>query len=162
MIINIEQDYKGQRVYKAFTLEWTEIFLESLKKTKKDVKNSKRLDLTELSIIYINEAKMQTLNKKYRGFNKPTDVLSFKGDDLFSLGEVLLCQEQMKLKAMKTDLNLKFYTQFIICHSVLHLLGYSHDTVKTEDEMLSLQNVVLKRTAKKLAPKYKNEFDISL
>ncbi len=162
MIIHIEQDYRGQRVYKSFTTQWTQMFLDVLKKSKKDIKNIKRLELSELSIVYIDEAKMKTLNKKYRGFSKSTDVLSFKGDDLFSLGEVLLCQEQMKLKTVNTDLSLKLYTQFIICHSVLHLLGYRHDTVKTEDEMLSMQNLMLKKIAKKLAPKYKNEFDISL
>lgn len=162
MNIHIHSSYKGQRLFKNFTQTWTLSFLKELKK-EKSLKNKGLLKSMEVSLVYVEPKVIKGLNRKYRLKNKPTDVLSFSGDGFVSLGEVILCQEELKKKSASSSLSLKLFSQLMICHSILHLFGYTHeDSAHSEREMLSLQNKVLKRVAAKLAPEYKNEFDISL
>lgn len=46
-----------------------------------------------LSLAFVSKTEMQKLNKKFRGENKPTDVLSFEG-----INEVVICPEVVKEK----------------------------------------------------------------
>jgi probable rRNA maturation factor len=161
MDIHIIPAFKGQRLFRDFTDQWTRLFLKELNK-EKSLKNRALLDCREVSIVFVKAREIKKLNKEYRGKNKVTDVLSFSGDGFISLGEIILCQEELKKKSRASNLNLKHFSQFMICHSLLHLLGYTHeDSLASEKEMLSLQNKMLKRVASKLAPERKNEFDIS-
>ena len=162
MNIYIHPSYKGQRVFKDFTQEWVGVFLSELKKEKK-LKNRNLLKAMEVSLIYLKPSVVKKLNKKYRGKNKATDVLSFSGDGLVSLGEIILCQEELKNKSDHSHLNLKLFSQMIICHGLLHLFGYTHkDSTSFEIEMIRLQNKLLRKVALNLAPNYKNDFDIFL
>ncbi len=77
----------------------------------------------EVDIKIVSKDEIQSLNKKYRHLNKPTDVLSFplfdkppqKSDEMILLGDIVICPE------MAADDIL-----FLIKHSTLHLLGYHH------------------------------------
>ena len=162
MDVYIYSSYKGQRVFKDFTSLWIKTFLNELKNEKK-LKNKSFLKSEEITVFYVKPSVIKKLNKDYRGKNKVTDVLSFTGDGVISLGEIIVCQEELKRKSEQTTLNLRLYSQFMISHSLLHLLGYTHeDSVRSEKEMMTLQNKLLRRVASKLAPSRKNEFDISL
>ena len=162
MNVHIHSSYKGQYLFRDFTKQWTLTFLKELKK-ERVLKNKSLLKSKEVSLVYVEPRVIKKLNKEYRLKDKATDVLSFSGDGFFSLGEVILCQEELKKKSYQSNLNLKLFSQFMICHSLLHLFDYTHkDTIKSELEMITLQNKVLRRVAEKLAPDYKNEFDISL
>ena len=162
MNVYIQSCHKGQRLFRGFTEQWTLAFLKELQKERR-LKNKNLLNSMEVSLVYVEPKVIKRLNKKYRSKNKVTDVLSFAGDGLVSLGEVILCQEELKRKSYQSNLNLKLFSQLMICHSLLHLFDYTHeDSMKSELEMLSLQNKVLKRVAEKMAPNYKNEFDLSL
>lgn len=84
--------------------------------------------------------RMRALNKKFRGKNKDTNVLSFVTPEDFiggPLGEVYL--NPIFIKKNRQDLDL------MLVHGVLHILGYDHikksDKIKMEakeDELLSL------------------------
>jgi len=56
------------------------------------LKKEKRLD-KDLSIALVGSERMRELNKKYRGKNLATDVLSFQYGDS---GEVVICLPQVK------------------------------------------------------------------
>jgi len=160
MKIYIQQAHRGQRVFKDFTEAWVQCFLKELKKNN-SLKNREFLNLQEVSLVYLDSKAIKLLNKKYRNKNKATDVLSFFGDGFVSLGEVILCQEELKKKANQSSLNLKIFTQLMICHSLLHLFGYTHeDSLESEEEMLSIQNKTLKKVASKLAPLNKNMLEV--
>lgn len=162
MNIYIHQAYKGQRVFKDYTILWLECFFSELKKNR-NLKNKELLNLQELSLVYVDSKTIKKLNKDYRGKNRPTDVLSFSGDGFISLGEIIICQEVLKEKTKNSHLPLKLFTQLMICHSSLHLLGYTHeDSRASEDEMITLQNKTLKKVASKLSVEHKNQFEISL
>lgn len=88
-----------------------------------------------LSIAFIGEKRMKSLNKKYRNKNKATDVLAFSGDSLpvnlniknRSLGEIVICFQEIKKNAKKFKTDFKKELKRILIHGVLHLLGYDHE-----------------------------------
>lgn len=75
---------------------------------------------TDLSIALVGQKRIRELNKKYRGKDKATDVLSF------SYGEIVICLD----KVAKGEL------ARVLIHGILHLLGFGHDKSK-EDYYLS-------------------------
>ncbi|OQX01020.1 rRNA maturation RNase YbeY [Candidatus Parcubacteria bacterium A4] len=78
-----------------------------------------------ISVAFINSKKMRELNRKYRKKDKPTDVLSFFAGEKDSLGEIIICPEEVMGKR-----------ELISCliHGVLHLLGYDHEKNKKQAE----------------------------
>lgn len=150
---------KGLRVYESFSADWVKLFIKEAKALK--VKNAERLNFKELTLVYVSKAKIKTMNSQYRGKSKPTDILSFSGDGVFSLGDLVICLDVVKEKAKVSNLSQKLYLQLLISHGILHLLDYDHERSLEEDQlMFSIQNKIIKRVAKKLAPEAKSDFDI--
>lgn len=75
-----------------------------------------------ISIAFVAKSEMQKLNKKFRGKDKPTDVLSFEG-----INEVVICPEAVK----ENKEMLK-----VLIHGILHLCGYDHEKSKKEAERM--------------------------
>jgi probable rRNA maturation factor len=80
------------------------------------------------SIVFISDEKMRAYNRDFRGFDKPTDVLSFRGDPAY-WGDILISAETAYNQARKSS-TLSFETniQRLILHGMLHLMGYDHET----------------------------------
>ena len=80
------------------------------------------------SVVFITDEMMRDYNRRYRGFDKPTDVLSFRGDEGY-LGDILISSETAYNQARKSS-TLSFETnlQRLILHGLLHLIGYDHET----------------------------------
>lgn len=86
------------------------------------------------------------LNKKYRGIDDPTDVLSFdltdEGDDL--LGDVLIAPAVAERQAAEHGNDLNGELNLLLTHGILHILGYDHDTeeraIRMETRELQLLN----------------------
>jgi len=84
-----------------------------------------------LSIAYISKAQARAINKKYRGKDKPTNILSFPFST--SEGEMLLCKdlikEEVKNKEEKVEgRNYAEWLRFLVIHGLLHLKGYVHSS----------------------------------
>lgn len=93
-------------------------------------------DDISLSVAFISPQKMKELNKRYRGKNKVTDVLSF--DDV---NEIIICYSQAVKQARQNSLNLggqakqqkhsiKKEISNLFIHGFLHLLGFDDKTKK--------------------------------
>ena len=77
-----------------------------------------------LSIAYVSEKKSREINKKYRGKNRATNVLSFplrKNE-----GELVLCKAVIKKEAKNLHRNLGEWLGFLVIHGMLHLKGLKH------------------------------------
>jgi probable rRNA maturation factor len=80
------------------------------------------------SIVFITDEMIRHYNHRYRGFDKPTDVLSFSGDQLY-LGDILISSETAYNQALKSKtLSFERNLQRLILHGLLHLMGYDHET----------------------------------
>ena len=100
----------------------------------------------EVSVTFVDNAEIRDLNKKFRSIDKATDVLSFplfdyEGESeeppvdemLGMLGDIVLSLEQAALQAEEYGHSFEREVAFLTVHSMLHLLGYDHETGE-EDE----------------------------
>lgn len=77
-----------------------------------------------LSVIFIDSKTSRRLNKTYRGFNRPTDILSFPLDT--HVGEVYLATAEVRKKARLFHTTYDSYLPYLFIHGLVHLKGLSH------------------------------------
>ena len=108
-------------------------------------------DSPSLSVRITDDEELQSLNLKYRGIDKPTDVLSFPTDftdpDLEGryLGDVVISHSRAEEQAQWRGHKIEEELQLLIVHGVLHLLGYDHGDKKEKKELWSLQSSILEK-----------------
>jgi len=79
------------------------------------------------AVVFMSDEIIRRYNRDYRGMDKPTDVLSFRGDDDY-LGDVLISAETAYNQARKSrTLNFETNLQRLVLHGLLHLMGYDHE-----------------------------------
>ena len=111
----------------------------------------------EISITFTDNDGIQRLNRDFRGLDRPTDVLSFPltdyedvdtplADELCgSLGDVVLSLERAREQAEEYGHSLDREIAFLTVHSMLHLLGYDHETSEADElDMRRRQSEILK------------------
>jgi probable rRNA maturation factor len=101
----------------------------------------------EISISLVGEAKIRSLNKKYRQKDKATDVLSFpmgEKAETQDLGDIFICLSIAKKQAKSENKDIKEKLAQLTVHGFLHLLGYDHEkSEKGAEKMFSLENKIL-------------------
>ena len=89
----------------------------------------------ELSLALVTDPEIHDLNRRYRGKDRPTDVLSFPLADALQpslLGEVVISVETAVRQAQRRGHSLPEELQTLLIHGVLHLLGYDHEVSRSE------------------------------
>ncbi|MCM1328325.1 MAG: rRNA maturation RNase YbeY [Ruminococcus sp.] len=111
----------------------------------------------EVSVSFVDNSEIRRLNRLYRDKDKPTDVLSFplgengvydidKETGAALLGDVVISIETAIKQAKMYDHSLEREVGFLTVHSMLHLLGYDHETSPLEAEkMHEKEEMVLER-----------------
>lgn len=99
----------------------------------------------ELSVTFVDNDEIHTLNREFRDKDRPTDVLSFplfEADEGFTvdpaigavaLGDIVISAERAWEQAEEYGHSFAREVCFLAVHSTLHLLGYDHE-VSEEDE----------------------------
>jgi probable rRNA maturation factor len=83
----------------------------------------------QISLLLCDDATIRELNKDWRGFDKPTNVLSFPSPAAFQnqmLGDLALAFETTAQEAEDEGKLISSHMAHLIVHGVLHLLGYDH------------------------------------
>jgi probable rRNA maturation factor len=83
----------------------------------------------------VTDPEIHSLNRQYRGKDKPTDVLSFPLADAlqsFLLGDVVISIETAARQAQQRGHSLREELQILLIHGILHLLGYDHEVSRRE------------------------------
>jgi probable rRNA maturation factor len=84
------------------------------------------------SVVFIRDKDIRRYNRDYRGLDKPTDVLSFPGENGY-LGDILISSETAYNQALKSNkLTFETNVQRLVLHGLLHLMGYDHETDRGE------------------------------
>ncbi len=110
----------------------------------------------ELSVLLVDDDEIQRLNRRYRGVDAPTDVLSFAqiegaGLDMRALppsypvplGDIVISMPTMRAQALAYGHDEEREFGFLLVHGLLHLLGFDHQTAADEQIMRGLAEELL-------------------
>lgn len=108
--------------------------------------------LVEIAVRLTDDAEVQTLNRDFRGKDKPTNVLSFPQvqDDLLEglansddgeilLGDIVLARETCAREAEEKAISIADHATHLIVHGTLHLVGYDHGDDASAGAMEALE-----------------------
>jgi rRNA maturation RNase YbeY len=104
-----------------------------------------RLSEAELSILLVSDAEMQRLNRRWRGKDRPTDVLSFPQEADGLLGDVVISVDTARRQAAEQRTTLGREADRLLIHGLLHLLGYDHERSPTEARRMQRRERALAR-----------------
>jgi probable rRNA maturation factor len=109
---------------------------------------------TEVSILFTDDKFIRSLNSKYRGIDKPTDVLSFslqegivKSPEVESdklLGDIIISAETAQKQAYILNHSIEKELAVLLIHGLLHLTGYDHEKDKNYKIMREKESEILK------------------
>ncbi len=124
----------------------------NIKELKSSIIFKKDINKVRFDISFCNDETIQEINRTYRDKNCPTDVITFSlfCDDKNSiiyrktadLGQIIVSIDTAKRQA-KNSLEEEILT--LICHGILHLLGFDHLTKKDYDFVVGIQNQILEK-----------------
>lgn len=89
----------------------------------------------ELGVRVVGPAESRRLNARYRGKDKPTNVLSFPAAPLppavcvaaQPLGDLVICAQVVRAEALVQGKPLRAHWAHLVVHGALHLIGYDHE-----------------------------------
>jgi probable rRNA maturation factor len=83
----------------------------------------------EVALVLTGDRAVRALNARYRGKDKPTDVLSFPGPGgEVGLGDIVISVETAARNAREYGRTLPQELDILALHGFLHVLGYDHET----------------------------------
>ena len=104
---------------------------------------------TSLTIAITDDQQVQELNRKFRGVDNPTDVLSFPAGHVDPengttyLGDVIISYPQAVIQAERRGHTTECELQLLVVHGTLHLLGHDHAEPAEKASMWAVQGEVL-------------------
>jgi probable rRNA maturation factor len=107
----------------------------------------------EISVCLTSDEHVRALNAKWRGKDKPTNVLSFPaaaqpthGGAPTPLGDVVLAYDTMLRESVEQSKPLADHLAHLLVHGTLHLLGQDHETGEAEADAMEGLEVAALRT----------------
>ena len=103
----------------------------------------------DLCIRLVDAEESRSLNDRYRGQNKPTNVLSFPADVAVPgaklLGDLVICVPVVVDEAQSQHKRTADHFAHMVVHGVLHLLGHDHTEPASASQMEALEVTILGR-----------------
>lgn len=104
----------------------------------------------ELSVVLTGDKAIRILNRDWRGFDKPTNVLSFpalpqpnaRGATPF-VGDIVIAFETLAKEAKAENKRFLHHLAHLSVHGFLHLMGYDHEANREAEAMEKLERRVL-------------------
>jgi probable rRNA maturation factor len=100
----------------------------------------RRLPDTAVNVVLVSDARMRGLNRRWRGRDRATDVLSFEldarepGTRTRLLGEVYVARGRAREQGREAGHGYHAEVKRLALHGILHLLGLGHREMETEYE----------------------------
>ena len=99
-----------------------------------------------LTVALSDDRRVQTLNKRDRRKDKPTNVLSYPSGEKAFLGDVVLARQTVWREAREQKKAPADHVAHLVVHGALHLLGYDHESSDADAErMEALERRILKK-----------------
>jgi probable rRNA maturation factor len=106
----------------------------------------------ELGVCMVGPAESARLNARFRGRDRPTNVLSFAQAPLprtaragQPLGELVICPRVLRQEARTQAKTLRAHWAHLVVHGALHLAGYDHEHAADARRMERREIAVLRR-----------------
>ena len=105
-----------------------------------------------LSLLITTNDEIQKINREYRQKYTPTDVISFAYNETENfvavnmLGDIVISIERVKEQSSEYEHSDEREFYYVLCHGMLHLLGYDH--IEEEDK------VVMRRREEEILSKF--------
>lgn len=123
---------------------------------------------SEISILFVDNREIKSINSKQRGINKETDCLSFPmlefdnkkvfrdiysnfefkeyelDDGKLLLGDIVISMEMASLQSVEFGHSFEREVCYLIIHSLLHLLGYDHMDEEDKRVMRSREKEIIR------------------
>ena len=105
-------------------------------------------DTAELSVLIVNDAAIQEINRDYLERDRPTNVISFsqqEGETIevpgsgVLLGDVVISADTAWRDAQEAGIEMFAELVFLLMHGILHLVGYDHER-GTREEAERMEN----------------------
>lgn len=93
----------------------------------------------DLSLVFVGKRRSRTLNQKYRGKDKPANVLSFSLSD--EVGEIFVDLGVARKQAPSYGRAYPEFVLFLVIHGMWHLKGYAHGGRMEEAEENTLRQL---------------------
>jgi len=104
-----------------------------------------------LGVCVVGAAESARLNARFRGRDRPTNVLSFPAAALPTpralppLGELVICPRVLRAEARAQRKTLRAHWAHLVVHGALHLVGYDHERAADARRMERREVTVLRR-----------------
>jgi probable rRNA maturation factor len=113
-----------------------------LRKVSRRLLREENLSRAQVSILLTDDAAIRELNAQYRGYDKPTDVLSFSQIEAIDdgppcptvpgeqtlLGDVVISVDTAYRQAAEHQVTIELELALLAVHGILHLLGNEDET----------------------------------
>ena len=121
--------------------KWKVTEINTVRKVLKATKSQRN----GLTIRLSNDKDVKAFNLKWKGINKPTNILSFLNNDqvcsfknnITYLGDIIISYDTLLKEVQSKKIDFQDHLSHILIHGILHLKGYTHD--KEEDTRI-MQN----------------------
>ncbi|MDX1500478.1 MAG: rRNA maturation RNase YbeY [Woeseiaceae bacterium] len=108
----------------------------------------------EVALRVVSPDEIRALNSRYRGRDRPTNVLSFPAerpaglpDDVpATLGDIVVCAAVVAAEAAEQDKAGEAHWAHMLVHGTLHLLGFDHAAPAEATRMETLEAEILARS----------------
>lgn len=110
----------------------------------------------EVSLLLCGDETIRELNRDYREKDRPTDVLSFPQEEgpamplgmaedeiPHMLGDIVISVDTARRQAEEHGWSVQDEVEALFAHSLLHLLGYDHETPGEKAVMRARENELL-------------------
>jgi probable rRNA maturation factor len=107
----------------------------------------------EMGVRVVGPAESRRLNSRFRGKDKPTNVLSFPAaaipgtpaSEARPLGDLVICPQVLRAEAREQQKTLRAHWAHLVVHGALHLIGYDHEREAEASRMERREIRVLRR-----------------
>ena len=119
-------------------------------------------DRLAIELEFVSEEEIADLNMKYRHVDGVTDVLSFPSlngvrgkvirrkdypfdveDGAVFIGSIAVCVKRAEEQAKEYGHSAEREFTYLVCHGMLHLFGYDHETDEDKAEMRAIEDKIM-------------------
>ena len=112
--------------------------------------NEEQIKQCSINVRIMDDKEMQELNKKFRGKDASTNVLSFTNEDISkpitgNLGDIAISYEFVKNESEELDVDFDDHMIHMLIHGVYHILGFDHESNTMAEVMENKEIKLLKK-----------------